>query len=90
MTTETPMAYEVCLADHDHTTDPACTIGAKEITRPLTAEEIAQRDAQAQAFAEEQAKRDAEAKAKADARASAEAKLAAQGWTPEEIASFRI
>ena len=62
-----------------------------EVTeRDQTPEEIAQHDAQAQAFAEEQAKRDAEAKAKADARASAEAKLAAQGWTPEEIASFRV
>jgi hypothetical protein len=90
MTTDTPMAYEVCLADHDHATDPACAIGAKEITRPLTAEEIAQREANAKAWADAQEKADAEAKAKAEARASAEAKLAAQGWTPEEIASFRV
>ena len=88
MTTDTPMAYEVCLADHDHATDPACTIGAKEILRPLTAEEIAQREADAKTAAEEQAKADAEAKAKADAKASAEAKLTALGLTAEEIAAL--
>jgi hypothetical protein len=88
MTTETPMAYEVCLADHDHATDPACTIGAKEILRPLTAEEITQREANAKAFADRQAAEEAEAKAKADAKASAETKLAALGLTAEEIAAL--
>lgn len=49
--------------------------------RPLTADEIAEREAMAQA----QAQREAEAQAKADARASALAKLADLGLTQDEI-----
>ena len=54
----------------------------------LTAEEIAQMEADAARFAEEQAAREAEAAAKAEAKAAAEAKLAAIGLTPEEIAAI--
>ena len=54
----------------------------------LTAEEIAQREADAAAWAEEQAAREAEEAAKAAAKASAEAKLAALGLTAEEIAAL--
>ena len=54
----------------------------------LTPEEIAQRDADAQAWAVEQAARDAEATLKAEAKASAEAKLAALGLTADEIAAL--
>ena len=54
----------------------------------LTAEEIAQREADAAAYAVEQAEREAEAAAKAAAKASAEAKLAALGLTAEEIAAL--
>ena len=74
--TDTPTAIEV-----------NCETG--EVTeRPLTAEEIADRDAQAAAWEAEQA-----AKAAADAEAAAlkeaaHAKLAALGLTPEEIAAL--
>jgi hypothetical protein len=54
----------------------------------LTAEEIAQREADAAAFAEAKAKEEA-AKAEAEAaKASAQAKLAALGLTAEEIAAL--
>jgi membrane protein involved in colicin uptake len=54
----------------------------------LTAEEIAQREADALAFAEAEAVRQAEADAKAEARASLEAKLAALGISPDELATL--
>ena len=64
-----------------------CTTG--EVTeRPLTAEEISDREAQAAAQAERDAAREAEEAAKAEAKASAEAKLAALGLTTEEIAAL--
>ena len=54
----------------------------------LTAEEIAQREADAATFAEAKAAEDA-AKAEAEAaKASAQAKLAALGLTAEEIAAL--
>jgi hypothetical protein len=56
--------------------------------RPLTAEEIAQREADAAAAAEEQAAREATAAAAAEAKASAQAKLTALGLTAEEIAAL--
>jgi hypothetical protein len=55
---------------------------------PLTAEEIAQREADAAQAAIEQAEREAEAQAKADAKTAAQDKLAALGLTPEEIAAI--
>jgi len=58
------------------------------IERPLTAEEIAQREADAAAYAADQAARQATEEAKAIAKASADAKLAALGLTPEEIAAL--
>lgn len=64
-----------------------CSTG-EQTTVPLTAEEIAQREADAVAFAAEQAARQAEEEAKAQAKASAEAKLAALGLTAEEIAAL--
>lgn len=64
-----------------------CATG--EITEHiLTAEEIAQREADAAAFAVEQAAREAEAAAKSAAKESANAKLAALGLTTEEIAAL--
>lgn len=54
----------------------------------LTAEEIAQREADAAAFAVEQAEREAAAAAKAAAKASAESKLAALGLSADEIAAL--
>ena len=60
-----------------------------EVTeRPLTAEEIAQREADAAAFAAEQAAREAAEAAAAEAKASAQAKLAALGLTADEIAAL--
>jgi hypothetical protein len=54
----------------------------------LTAEEIAQREADAAAFAVAEAERIAAEEAKAAAKAAAEAKLDALGLTPEEIAAL--
>ena len=58
---------------------------------PLSAEEIAQRDADAQAAIEEQAQREAEAQALADLKASAKAKLiAGEPLTAEEADTLVI
>jgi hypothetical protein len=54
----------------------------------MTAEEIAQRAKDAEAFAAEQAKLNAEAEAKADAKLAAQAKLQALGLTGAEIAAI--
>jgi len=60
-----------------------------EVTeRPLTAEEIAQREADAAAFAAEQAAKEAEEAAVAAAKESANAKLAALGLSADEIAAL--
>lgn len=56
--------------------------------RPLTAEEIAQREADAAAYAAAEAERIAAEEAKAAAKASALAKLAALGLTEEEAAAL--
>jgi len=64
-----------------------CETGEQTIV-PLTAEEIAQREADAAAFAEAKAIQDAEAEAKAEAKASAIAKLAAIGLSDAEIAAI--
>lgn len=64
-----------------------CTTG--EVTeRPLTAEEIAQREADAAAWAEQKAAEEAAKAAEEAAKASGQAKLAALGLTPEEIAAL--
>ncbi len=58
---------------------------------PLTAEEIAQREADAQAYAEAEAARQAEAEALAALKASAKAKLiAGQPLTAEEADTLVI
>jgi hypothetical protein len=54
----------------------------------LTAEEIAQREADAAAYAIEKAEQDAAAEAAAAAKASGQAKLAALGLTADEIAAL--
>ena len=56
--------------------------------RPLTPEEIAQREADAAAAAAAEAEREAEEAAKAATRQSAIDKLAALGLTPEEAAAI--
>jgi membrane protein involved in colicin uptake len=64
-----------------------CTTG--EVTeRPLTAEELAQREADAQASAARKAEEDAAKAAAEAAKASAEAKLSALGLTAEEISAL--
>ena len=60
-----------------------CETGEQQVI-PLTAEEIAQHEADAAAFAEAQAAREAEAAAKEAAKASGIAKLLALGLTQEE------
>jgi hypothetical protein len=65
-----------------------CSTGESQVV-PLTAEEIAQREADIAAFTLAEAEREAQATAKATDKASAEAKLAALGLTPEEIAALR-
>jgi len=60
-----------------------------EVTeRPLTAEEISQREADAVVALAAQAEREAAEAAAATAKASAEAKLAALGLTADEIAAL--
>ena len=74
--TDTPMAIEV-----------NCTTG--EVTeRPLTVEEMAQREADAAAHAAAEAEREAAQAAVEAARASANEKLAGLGLTTEEIAAL--
>ncbi len=76
MTTETLTALEV-----------NCETG--EVTeRPLTAEEVAQREADTAAAEEARAAREAEAAAIAAAKESANAKLAALGLSADEIAAL--
>jgi len=60
-----------------------CTTG-EVVERPLTAEEISQREADAAAYAIEQAEREAAAAAEAEAKASGIAKLLALGLTESE------
>jgi len=64
-----------------------CSTGEQTVVE-LTAEEIAQREADAAAYAEAKAIEDAAAEANAEAKASAQAKLAALGLTAEEIAAL--
>jgi hypothetical protein len=74
--TSTPIAIEV-----------NCETG--EVTeRPLTAEEISQREADAAAAATAAEEREAAEAAAVTAKASAEAKLAALGLTADEIAAL--
>jgi hypothetical protein len=63
-----------------------CSTGEQTIV-PLTAEEIAQRELDAQAYAAQQAIQEAEEAAKAEAKASAEAKLKA--LSDAEIAALK-
>ena len=64
-----------------------CTTG-ETIIVPLTAEEIAEQEANAAAWAAEQAEREAAEAAVAEAKASAQTKLAALGLTADEIAAL--
>jgi len=73
---DTPIAIEV-----------DCSTGIAT-ERPLTADEIAARDAAAAAAATEVAAREAEAAAKAAAKDAALAKLAALGLTADEVAAI--
>jgi hypothetical protein len=65
-----------------------CSTGEQTIV-PLTAEEIAQRELDAQAYAAQKAIEEAEEAAKAEAKASAEAKLKALGLSDAEIAALK-
>lgn len=79
--TEQLMALEVCCCGNC-----AAEGHEKEVYRPLTAEEIAQREADAAAYAEQQAALQAEAADKEAKRAAVIARLAsAAGLEPVEI-----
>ena len=56
---------------------------------PLTAEEIAEREALAAQAEQERLEREAAEAAKAEAKASAQAKLVALGLTEDEIAALK-
>lgn len=58
------------------------------IERPLTTEELAQREADAAAYAVAEAEREVTEAAAQAAKESAQAKLAALGLTTEEIAAL--
>ena len=64
-----------------------CATG-EVVERPLTSEELAQREADAAAFAVEQAEREAVEAAAQAAKESAQSKLTALGLTTEEIAAL--
>jgi hypothetical protein len=64
-----------------------CSTGEQTIV-PLTAEEIAQREADAAAFAEQQASAEAEAAQVAEDKAAAVAALVALGLTEAQIAAL--
>jgi hypothetical protein len=64
-----------------------CSTGITEV-RPLTEDEIAQREIDIAVYEAEKLEREATEQAKATAKASAEAKLAALGLTAEEIAAL--
>jgi Holliday junction resolvasome RuvABC DNA-binding subunit len=64
-----------------------CSTGEQTIV-PLTAEEIAQREADAAAFAEQQASAEAEAAQVAEDKAAAIAALVALGLTEAQIAAL--
>jgi hypothetical protein len=64
-----------------------CTTG-ETTTRPLTAEEIEERETLKTNLLQQETERQAQALAKASAKASAEAKLAALGLTTEEISAL--
>jgi Holliday junction resolvasome RuvABC DNA-binding subunit len=64
-----------------------CETGEQTVV-PLTAEEIAQREADAAAYAEAKAIQDAEAEAKATAKTEAIAALVALGLTEAQIAAL--
>jgi len=81
--TDTPMAVEVCCCGN-------CEAEGHEqsTTRPLTAEEIAAKEAAAAQAAEDKAAAEAEAAAVAAAKESANAKLKALGLSDAEIAAL--
>jgi len=81
--TETLTALEVCCCGNC-----AASGHQKETIRPLTTEEIAQRETDAAAYAARKAEEDAAAAAKAVAKASGESKLAALGLSAVEIAAL--
>ena len=64
-----------------------CTTG-EVVERPLTTEELAQREVDAAAFAAAEAEREAAQAAAQAAKESAQSKLTALGLTAEEIAAL--
>lgn len=75
------------MTDTLKTVEVNCETG-EVVERPLTAEEIAQREADIAAATAERAAREAAEAAAAEAKASAEAKLSALGLSADEIAAL--
>ena len=75
------------MTDTPTTIEVNCATG-EVIERPLTAEEITQREADAIAYAAKKAEEDAAEAAAQAAKESAQAKLAALGLTADEIAAL--
>jgi hypothetical protein len=78
-TTETPVKIVIDLSKPE---------GERETIVPLTAEEIAQREADAAKAAQEQAEREAIQAQRQANKESAKAKLAALGLSDEEVAAL--
>ena len=70
-----------------HAIEVNCATG-EVIERPLTAEEISDREAMAAAAEADRLAAEAQAQAAAEAKASATAKLAALGLTADEISAL--
>ena len=83
MTENTPVAIEICC-------DKSCENYNIQIERPLTAEEIAQRETDAITFAAFLAEKEAAAEALAALKASAKAKLVAGTPLTEEEADTLV
>lgn len=81
--TEYAPAIEICCCGNC-----AAAGHEKEVIRPLTESEIAEREALRVKFEQQLVEEEAAAQAKAEAKASAQAKLAALGLTAEEIAAL--
>lgn len=84
-----PTRAEVCMADHDHATDPSCVYGAKEAIVELTDSEIAVLEERRIAWEAEQIAKQESAENLIALKESAKAKLiAGEPLTAEEAATI--
>lgn len=84
-----PTKILICCANHDHTTDPSCEYGAKELIVELTDQEVAAQVIEEEARLQNVADRIAAQEALEALKASARTKLVAgQPLTEEEAATI--